>query len=82
MTLFDGWLQFELTVGKIESPQNRFGFGAGLFHESLVQRKVSAVLLRDVVVAANVPFAPVQLVALAAPSCSADQSRWQCSGNG
>src|SRR5580700_7071289 len=44
ITLFEGWLQSELMVGKKESPQNRLGFGEGLVQESLVHRKVARFL--------------------------------------
>ena len=45
ITLFEGWLQLAATVGKIESPQKVPGLGAGLSHESWVQRKVARLLL-------------------------------------
>ena len=45
ITLLEGWLQFAPTVGKMESPQNVPGFGAGLVQESFVQRKVTRFFL-------------------------------------
>ena len=40
-TLLEGWLQSELTVGKMLSPQNWPGAGPGTFQASCVQRKVT-----------------------------------------
>jgi len=42
ITLLEGWLQLELTVGKFDSPQNALpSFCAGFSQESWVQRSVT-----------------------------------------
>src|ERR1700739_137747 len=45
ITLFEGWLQSELTFGKIESPHPKFSAGAGSVQESWVQRMVTRLVL-------------------------------------